>query len=50
MTPRQFREQTKEDQTEMIAHRREFNLRKAHADKVSEIVSKLEDPTERKKR
>lgn len=48
MTPAAFRRLPKSEQVEMIAHRRESNLRNAHLDHVREMVSKMEDPTEPK--
>jgi hypothetical protein len=49
MTPRQFRDLPKHEQIEMIAHRREVNLRKAHAEKVRQAVSKEQADAERKR-
>jgi hypothetical protein len=49
MSPGAFRQLPKYEQIEMMAHRREYNLRKAHADDVQSIVAKLDDPTAPKK-
>ena len=46
MTPRAFRDLPNGDQIEMMAHRREVQLRKSHAESVSRTVGKMEDPTD----
>ncbi len=48
MTPAAFRRLPKPEQVEMMAHRREVNLRKAHAEHAQEIVAKIDDPTSKK--
>ena len=48
MTPNSFRDLSQGEQVEMMAHRREVLLRKAHAESVSQIVGKLDDPNEPK--
>lgn len=40
MTPRAFRDLPREDQIEMMAHRREKGLRESHASHVQRIVAK----------
>lgn len=42
MTPRVFRDLPKQDQIEMMSHRREVALRKAHAEHVQRQVGKEE--------
>lgn len=49
MTPRVFRDLPKQDQIEMMSHRREVALRKAHAEHVRQQVSKEEAEDKRKK-
>lgn len=42
MTPAAFRALPKHEQVEMLSHRREFHLRKDHAEHVQAKESKLE--------
>lgn len=42
MNPESFRDLPAHVQVEMIAHRREYHLRKDHAQQVHEIVAKIE--------
>lgn len=49
MTPRAFRALPRLDQIEIMAHFQEADLRKSHAEHVSDIVGKLKDPKEQGK-
>ena len=48
MNPAHFRRLPRWQQIEMMAHRREHMLRQSHSEHVSQIVAKMDDPTEDK--